>query len=65
MSRNSNERFVRKQFISIKKTNHNFLLKCACVAFNKVFSAKMKSVQKGLAHFLCSVINEEGFTNGN
>ena len=32
MSRNSNERFLRKQFISTKTTSHKFLVKCACVA---------------------------------
>ena len=32
MSRNSNERFLRKQFTSMKTTSHNFLVKCACVA---------------------------------
>ena len=30
ISRNSNERFLRKQFISTETTNHNFLVKCAC-----------------------------------
>ena len=47
--KNSNERFRRKQFISINTTSHNFLVKCACVTFNWVFTAKIKCVQKGLA----------------
>ena len=49
LSRNSNEWFLRKQFISVKRTSHNFLVKCAYVGFNEVFPAKMKSVQKGSA----------------
>ena len=32
ISRNSNERFLKKQFISTKTTSRNFLVKCACVA---------------------------------
>ena len=34
ISRNSNERFLRKQFISFKTTSHIFLVNCARVGSN-------------------------------
>ena len=49
MSRNSNERFLRKQFISTKTTSHNFLVKCACVALIG-FHGKEESMQKVLVN---------------
>ena len=47
MHRNSNERFLRKQFISTKTTSHNFLVKCACVALIG-FHGKDEKHAKGL-----------------
>ena len=47
MSRNSNERFRRKQSLSMKTTSHNFLVKCACVALIG-FHCKDKKHAKGL-----------------
>ena len=47
MSRNSNERFLRKQFISTKTTSHKFLVKCAYVALIG-FHGKDEKHAKGL-----------------
>ena len=44
----NNERFIGKQSFT-KTTSHNFLVKCAYVDLNWVFTEKMKSMQKSLA----------------
>ena len=51
MSRNSSERFLRKQFISTKTTSHNFWVKCACVALIG-FHGKYEKHAKGLGERL-------------
>ena len=53
MSRNSNERFLRKQFISTKTTSRNFLVKCACVALIG-FHGKDEKMQKVLVNDSCA-----------
>ena len=65
ISRNSNERFLRKQFISTKTTSDNFLVKCACVAFNWVFTAKKKTGEKAklFVNSLSLPGDKKGLTN--
>ena len=54
ISGNSNERFLRKQFISTKTTSRNFLVKCACVVLCG-FHGKDEKHAKGLGEcFFCS-----------
>ena len=47
ISGNSNERFLRKQFISTKTTSRNFLAKCPCVVLFG-FHGKDEKHAKGL-----------------
>ena len=49
ISGNSNERFLRKQFISTKTTSRNFLVKRACVVLFG-FHGKDKSMRKVLVN---------------
>ena len=62
ISGNSNERFLRKQFISTKTTSRNFLVKCACVVFG--FHGKDEKHAKGLGEcFFCSERKEKKSRN--
>ena len=63
MSQNSNEPFLRKQFISTKTTSHKFLVQCACVALIG-FHGKDEKHAKGLRECLfCSERKEKEFRN--
>ena len=63
MSRNSNERFLRKQFISTKTTSHNFFVKCACVTLIG-FHGKDEKHAKGLDEWVfCSERKEKEYRN--
>ena len=63
MSRNSNERFLRKQLISTKTTSHKCLVKCACVALIG-FHGKDEKHARGLREWrFCSERKEKEFRN--
>ena len=63
MSQNSNERFLRKQFISTKTTSRKFLVKCACVALIG-FYGKDEKQAKGLGELrFCSERKEKESRN--
>ena len=63
ISGNSNERFLRKQFISTKTTSRNFLVKCACVVLFG-FHGKDEKHVKGLGEcFFCLEKKEKDSRN--